>query len=238
MLHGVLVRVQYWAHETGRCSGFFMCMREEEYARQLRKPEGSSGIDVALRMNQLNNLMYTQCFQMFPQQVFNMLEIGPGNAMAATSLLQERPEISYTGIDYAPDMVAQGKLQLHPFGARASYQLGNAELLPFPDASFEVLLSINTLYFVAEPEAVLREWARVLKPGGMMCIGLRSKESMENLGLHQHGFQLFESASLCALLKQAGISSCQTIEIREPEREINGLAKPMFSFICKGLKAE
>jgi ubiquinone/menaquinone biosynthesis C-methylase UbiE len=215
-----------------------MYMREEDYARQLRKPEGSSGIEVAQRMNRLNNLMYTHCFQWFPQKAFELLEIGPGNALAAASLLQERPEINYTGIDHAPDMVAEGKLQLDKFGDRASYVLGNAERLPFPDARYDVLLSINTLYFVTEPEAVLSEWARVLKPGGMICIGLRSKESMESLGLHQYGFQLFKSESLCALLEQSGIQSCQTMEISEPEREINGHTRPMFSFICAGIKAE
>jgi len=213
-------------------------MRVDEYARQLRKPEGATGVDVALRMNRLNNLLYTHCFQLLPQKSFHLLEIGPGNAIAAASLLQERQDIRYTGIDHAPDMVAEGKLQLDKFGDRASYILGNAERLPFPDAQYNVLLSINTLYFVAEPEAVLSEWLRVLKPGGMICIGLRSKESMENLGLHQHGFQLFESETLCALLKQLGIQSCRTMEIREPEREIDGHARPMFSFICAGLKAE
>lgn len=237
VLHGVLVRVQYWAHETGISSGFFMSMREVEYARQLRKPEGSAGIDIALRMNNLNALMYAHCFRQFPQKAIQLLEIGQGNAIEAASLLKERPEITYTGIDHAPDMVAAGNQQLDKFGKRASYVLGNAEGLPFPDAQYDVLLSINTLYFVVEPESVLKEWARVLKPGGMMCIGLRSKESMENLGLHQHGFCLFEPDYVNCLLKHAGMLVDQTTEIKEPEREINGQAKPMHSFICTGLKA-
>ena len=215
-----------------------MSMREDEYARQLRKPEGATGVDVARRMNLLNNLLYMHCFQLLPQKSQHLLEIGPGNAIAAASLLEERPEISYTGIDHAPDMVAEGIAQLDRFGDRASYLQGNAELLPFSEAHFDVLLSINTLFFVNQAEEAVREWVRVLKPGGLICIGLRSKESMEDLGLHKHGFRLFEPHAICTMLEQNGVSANNTITIREPDREINGLVKPMHSFICKGQKAE
>jgi ubiquinone/menaquinone biosynthesis C-methylase UbiE len=135
-------------------------------------------------------------------------------------------------------MVSDGKKRLRAFAERAVYLQGDAEQLPFPPEHFDVLLSINTLYFMEDLKATLQSWLNVLKPGGLLLLGLRSRESMEQLGLHKHGFRLYEANSLCTMLEHAGAKACQTYQIIEPEREIKGQAKPMLSFICKGLKAK
>lgn len=51
-----------------------------------------------------------------------------------------------------------------------SYKLGNVEELPFSDASVDRLVATHVLEHVYRPHEVLREWNRVLKPGGAMSI--------------------------------------------------------------------
>lgn len=51
-------------------------------------------------------------------------------------------------------------------------QVGAAETLPYGDGSFDGLLIVTTLCFTTDPERSLQEFARVLRPGGVLVIGL------------------------------------------------------------------
>ncbi len=67
------------------------------------------------------------------------------------------------GVDISAEMVA---LATPP----GSYQQATADALPFPEDSFSHVLSVETLYYAADPEAVLREWARVARPGARLMV--------------------------------------------------------------------
>ena len=54
---------------------------------------------------------------------------------------------------------------------------GNAYSLPFPDETFDLVLSVTMFEFIHEPERVLREIHRVLKPGGEVLIGTMNGKS-------------------------------------------------------------
>ncbi len=47
------------------------------------------------------------------------------------------------------------------------YFIANAEALPFPDHSFDVITAMDFLEHVENPEAIIKEFSRVLKPGGL-----------------------------------------------------------------------
>jgi SAM-dependent methyltransferase len=53
-------------------------------------------------------------------------------------------------------------------GDRYSYRQGSAEALPFEDQSFDLVTCQTVLIHVADPRAVIREMARVTKPGGLV----------------------------------------------------------------------
>jgi ubiquinone/menaquinone biosynthesis C-methylase UbiE len=74
------------------------------------------------------------------------------------------------GIDPARRLLAlaQGR------GVNAIY--GRGEALPLRDGSFGAAFLIVTLCFVEDPEAVLRECHRVLKPEGQLVVGLVPRE--------------------------------------------------------------
>lgn len=76
-----------------------------------------------------------------------------------------------TGIDQSPDMLAHGRRNVEAAGLaeRITLMQGEAERLPFPDASFDALTFTYLLRYVADPAATLRELARVVRPGGVVA---------------------------------------------------------------------
>jgi ubiquinone/menaquinone biosynthesis C-methylase UbiE len=67
-------------------------------------------------------------------------------------------------IDKAPDVVA------HYSREQLQIKLGSADNIPFPDAYFEGLFCCWLLEHLAEPDRAIREFHRVLRPGGLCCL--------------------------------------------------------------------
>ncbi len=74
------------------------------------------------------------------------------------------------GLDRAHAMLFAARQRLGPASNAALVQ-GNATVLPFPDASFDLVIAVTLLCFAAQPETVLREARRVLRPGGRPVVG-------------------------------------------------------------------
>ena len=94
-----------------------------------------------------------------------VLEIGCGTGIIALGIA---PDVaSVTGTDISPEMVevARRKAQRQEID-NVTFQVGDGYDLPFDDRSFDAVLIFNTLHVVKEPEALLAEAHRLLKPGG------------------------------------------------------------------------
>jgi ubiquinone/menaquinone biosynthesis C-methylase UbiE len=70
-----------------------------------------------------------------------------------------------------------------------SFDLNSGEPLPYPDASFEVVVCIQTLEHVLPTDRLLAEIRRVMKPGGIGIIDVPRLDSFLNLGLLLLGYQ-------------------------------------------------
>ncbi|WP_372885817.1 class I SAM-dependent methyltransferase [Shimia sp.] len=98
-----------------------------------------------------------------------VLEVGVGTGL---SLQHYQPHLRVTGIDFSAQMLAKAKVKVASLGLKQVAELRqmDARDLDFPDASFDMVAAMHVLSVVPEPERVMSEIARVLKPGGKVII--------------------------------------------------------------------
>jgi ubiquinone/menaquinone biosynthesis C-methylase UbiE len=203
-------------------------MEEEqlkEFARQLRKPEGDAGREMGEKMNSSNRYINQYTIEeLNPKANDTILELGMGNGFFVKDILAFDPGVRYTGCDFSQDMVDESSLRNQKFvqEGRAKFVWGEAENLPFEDASFDKAFTINTVYFWENREKVLDEFYRVLKPLGKLLIAIRPKLDMEQMPFTKYGFAMFSKEDLVALLSANRFRVTEVVEKMEPEREVNG----------------
>ena len=100
----------------------------------------------------------------------HVLDVATGTAGVAIELAR-RSGCRVTGIDQSHDMLAHGRRNVEAAGLsdRITLLQGEAERLPFPDASFDAVTFTYLLRYVADPAATLREIARVVRTGGVVA---------------------------------------------------------------------
>ncbi len=74
------------------------------------------------------------------------------------------------GIDIAPNLLEQARERAAAEHLQATFDEGDAEQLPYPDARFDVVMSMFGAMFGPRPERVAEELARVCRPGGMIAM--------------------------------------------------------------------
>jgi len=100
-----------------------------------------------------------------------VLDVATGTGLVALALV-ERYRCQVVGLDQSAPMLARAhaKLLAEPaLAERIELVEGEAEALPFADAEFDHLTFTYLLRYVDEPEATLRELARVVQPGGRLA---------------------------------------------------------------------
>ena len=98
-----------------------------------------------------------------------VLDVCTGTGLVAMDIAQ-RGGRRVVGIDLSDGMLAVARAKMRRQGVReVSLVRGTAERLPFPDGSFDAVTFTYLLRYVEEPEAVLREMTRVLRPGGRLA---------------------------------------------------------------------
>ena len=71
-----------------------------------------------------------------------------------------------TGLDLSPGMIHKARSRCR----MGRFAVGNAEILPFRDESFDALSSLLAFSYLKEPESMIKEAYRVLKPGGVIAV--------------------------------------------------------------------
>lgn len=98
-----------------------------------------------------------------------VLEVGCGDGVLAVKLAAAGAQV--TGLDLSFEMLAAARHRANAADVTLQLVEGDAEHLPFPDASFDLVLSVATLCFSPHPERPAQEMVRVLSPGGRLVLG-------------------------------------------------------------------
>jgi len=191
-------------------------------AAQMRKPSGWFG-SVLLRplLNRMNMAVVQSTLSRIELEPHHhVLEIGFGGGGALVLVSKQLTTGVVTGVDFSPEMVREAERHFrHEIAnGRLRVQLGDISVLPFASATFDRVFTINTIYFWPNTLQGLGEIRRVLKPGGLAVIALRSRENMERVSFTQHGFRLFSPGEVPPILQQAGFTSVKLTHERQGTR--------------------
>ena len=99
-----------------------------------------------------------------------LLEVPVGTGVLTIPVYKELPEADITCLDYSADMMARAQERAEAAGIRnARFLQGDVGALPFPDGSFDIVLSLNGFHAFPDKKAAYRETYRALKKGGTFC---------------------------------------------------------------------
>ncbi|MGI0495079.1 methyltransferase domain-containing protein [Alkalinema pantanalense CENA528] len=97
-----------------------------------------------------------------------VLDVGCGIG-GSSRILAQSYGFDVTGITISPEQVRRAQ-ELTPEGVKAKFQVDDALALSFPDASFDVVWSIEAGPHMVDKALFARELLRVLKPGGILVV--------------------------------------------------------------------
>ena len=142
-----------------------------------------------------------------PKQPY-VLDLGCGTGKLFNRLVQGQEDLTGLGIDLSPDMIAQAQ-RANQAPERIQYKVGNAVALPVEDGQFDALFNTITFLHYPEPERVLAEVQRVLKPGGRYYLAdfaPRWAEEPEVLARGMNPIQFYSPAVRERMAVQAGLT--------------------------------
>ncbi len=174
-----------------------------------------------------------------------LLDVGCGAGFLTNRMAQEGFQV--TGVDLSPESlkVATRYDTTHT----VNYVTADACHLPFPDASFEVVTTLDFLEHVPNPADVVKECARVLKPGGLFFYHTFNRNPLSHLVViklveklvkntppHMHVIELFiKPSELVKFCENVGLENVEQIGLRPKFRTIP-LQNVLSGIVPAGLK--
>ena len=102
-----------------------------------------------------------------------VLDVGTGTGIVARLAAPAvGPAGSVAGLDASPAMLSVARAAATEEGLIIDWYEGQAEALPYPDESFDLVLSQFALMFFADQQSALTEMRRVLTPGGRVALSV------------------------------------------------------------------
>jgi SAM-dependent methyltransferase len=103
-----------------------------------------------------------------PQAGERWLDVATGTGEIAVRAAQHGASV--TGLDFSPELIERAQGRAVAAGVEARFEVGDAERLPYADASFDVASSSFGVMFAPDHRAAAAELARVTRPGGRLAL--------------------------------------------------------------------
>lgn len=144
--------------------------------RPLERVPGHEGLDepeIAAGFNRVATMPQMRLLRWYvARRAANMVQhgeavdLGCGPGHLVIKLAQMAPGLHVTGIDLSDEMLteADGYARQSAVGDRITFRKGNAQHIPFPDGSLDLVVSTLSLHHWSDPVGVLDEVARALRP--------------------------------------------------------------------------
>jgi SAM-dependent methyltransferase len=133
----------------------------------------------------------------------DVLDLGSGDGMLADLIAEHARTVTCTDISAA--VLAAARKRLHDLPL-VSYCRADMHALPYDAARFDQIFLMHALTYTREPQRVLGEAARVLKPGGQLVVAaLAAHKHKETMRAYDHVNLGLTPATLSNLLQQAGL---------------------------------
>jgi SAM-dependent methyltransferase len=97
-----------------------------------------------------------------------VLDVATGTGNVALHAVRSGAQV--TGLDLTPELLDVAAVRAAALGAEVEWVQGDAEALPFPDRSFDRVLSAFGVQFAPRHEITARELVRVCRPGGAIAL--------------------------------------------------------------------
>jgi len=196
-------------------------------ARQGRKPTGLFGRlvgNIMSRETAAANDIAIALLNVCPGD--RVLDIGTGHGRSLGLLAELNAPGTVFGLDFSETMrhiakrknkslIKQGRVKLLP---------GTSDNLPFPDCSFDKIMSVHTIYFWEDVQRHIDEIYRVTAPGGQVVLGFRPDEDgaiTKNWPAQVYTFRTSEEIS--SLFSAAGFNVQTIKKAGEPAGPMNWL---------------
>ncbi|MFO1314707.1 MAG: class I SAM-dependent methyltransferase [Burkholderiales bacterium] len=128
--------------------------------------------------NRLSIQLYHRTVSPVDLAGLSVLEVGSGRGGGASFLARYHRPAHVTGADFSAEAVELARA-FHTAVPNLEFAVGDAERLPFPDASFDAVVNVESSHCYGNIEAFLSEVVRVLRPGGSFLFAdLRKAEDM------------------------------------------------------------
>lgn len=98
----------------------------------------------------------------------HVLDVGCGTGVI--SLLLAELDHSVVGVDFAPEMLQRARAKAQRINHPIAFLRGDAETLPLPDDTFELVTARHLVWTLPNPMTALQEWRRVVEPGGRILL--------------------------------------------------------------------
>lgn len=143
-----------------------------------------------------------------------VLDVGCGTGTLAVRLRAERRDVDVTALDPDPKALAIARRKAERVGVAVPFEEGYGDALPFPEASFDRVLSSMMFHHLdrATKLGMLRDVRRVLRPGGSFHLADFAREHDHARGLvarlfhRSHQLADSDDATVEALFAEAGFS--------------------------------
>lgn len=145
------VKQQVAAHWNRRAAHF-----DEDFGHSIRTAAERAAWDRILNV-------------LIPQRgTLDALDVGCGTGFLSLELAARGHRV--IGIDFAPAMLTEARRKTAQSGAVIRFEEADAEKLPFPPGSFDLVISRHVLWTLPHPEAAIAEWVRLLRPAGRLAV--------------------------------------------------------------------